>query len=132
WVEGRNRRVDYRWRANDAPQVQLLAKELAEMQPDVIVWIGSPLVAALKQATHTTPIVFVNTVDPLGQGLVTSLAKPGENVTGFANYEVSMAAKWLELLKEIAPKVKRVDVVFNHWTAPLFVVFMYAVNASAR
>ena len=112
WTVGRNVRIDYRWGAVDADHSRRYAAELIALAPDVILAGGSsPAVAALQQATRPVPIVFVNIVDPVGAGFVDSLAQPGSNVTGFTAYEYGISAKWLELLKEIAPQLKRVAVL---------------------
>ena len=111
WTVGRNVRIDYRWGAVDADHSHRYAAELVALASDVILASGSPTVAALQQATRTVPIVFVNIVDPVGAGFVDSLAQPGGNATGFILYEYGLSAKWLELLKEIAPELKRVAVL---------------------
>jgi putative ABC transport system substrate-binding protein len=111
WTVGRNVRIDYRWGAVDADHSSRYAAELLALAPDVILAGGSPAVAALQQATRTVPIVFANIVDPVGAGFVDSLAQPGGNATGFILYEYGLSAKWLELLKEIAPELKRVAVL---------------------
>jgi len=110
WSAGRNSRIDYRWAADDADR-RKYAAELVALTPDVILASTSPSVAALQQASRTVPIVFASVTDPVGQGFVASLARPGGNATGFALYEYGISAKWLELLKEIAPQLKRVAVV---------------------
>ena len=111
WTVGRNVRIDYRWGAVDADHSRRYAAELVALAPDVILAVASPAVAALQQATRTVPIVFVNIVDPIGAGFVDSLAQPGGNLTGFIAFEYVISAKWLELLKEIAPRVTRVAVL---------------------
>jgi putative ABC transport system substrate-binding protein len=111
WTVGRNLRIDYRWGAVDADHSRTYAAELVALAPELILTAGIPAVAALQRATRTVPIVFVNTVDPVGAGLVDSLAEPGGNVTGFTLYEYGISAKWLELLKEVAPQLKRVAVL---------------------
>jgi putative ABC transport system substrate-binding protein len=111
WAAGRNVRIDYRWGAVDADRSRRYATELVALAPDLILAGGSPPVAALQQATRTVPIVFANIVDPVGAGFVDSLAQPGGNATGFILYEYGLSAKWLELLKEIAPQLKRVAVL---------------------
>jgi putative ABC transport system substrate-binding protein len=108
WIIGRNVRMEIRWGAFDADSSRTPAAELVALAPEVILTAGIPAVTALKQATRTVPIVFVNTVDPVGAGLVESLAQPGGNITGFILYEYSISAKWLEMLKEVAPQLKRV------------------------
>jgi putative tryptophan/tyrosine transport system substrate-binding protein len=111
WTVGRNLRIDYRWGAVDADHSRRYAAELVALAPDVILAGGSPAVAALQEATRTVPIVFANVVDPVGAGFVDSLAQPGGNATGFIMYEYGLSAKWLELLKEIAPRVTRAAVI---------------------
>jgi putative ABC transport system substrate-binding protein len=111
WTDGRNVRIDYRWGAADADHSRKYAAELVTLAPDVILASGTPAAAALQQATRTVPIVFVNAVDPVGAGLVDSLAQPGGNATGFILFEYGISAKWLELLREIAPQLKRAAVL---------------------
>jgi putative ABC transport system substrate-binding protein len=110
WTDGRNVRIDYRWAVGDADRVRYAA-ELVALAPDVIMATTGATVGALQQASHTVPIVFVTVIDPVGGGWVASLARPGGNATGFAAFEFSMGGKWLELLKEIAPRVTRVAVI---------------------
>jgi len=110
WIEGRNLQIDARWGAGDAGAIGSAATELAALAPDVIVASGSA-VAAILQATRTVPIVFVSVPDPVGSGFVESLAQPGGNATGFIMFEYGLSAKWLELLKEIAPGVTRAAVL---------------------
>ena len=105
WTEGRNIRIDARWAAADADLVQRFAKELVTLQPDLILTQNTPTTAALLQHTRTIPVIFANVSDPVGSGFVASLPRPGGNVTGFIDMEASMAGKWLELLKEVAPRV---------------------------
>jgi putative tryptophan/tyrosine transport system substrate-binding protein len=111
WIEGRNLQIDARWGAGDAAATRKAATELAALAPDVIVAAGSAGAAAVIQATGTVPIVFVIVPDPVGSGFVESLAQPGGNATGFMMFEYSVSAKWLELLKEIAPGVTRAAVL---------------------
>jgi ABC-type uncharacterized transport system substrate-binding protein len=118
WEEGRNIRIDYRWKAVDEESRQRLAKELVALQPDLMLGQSTPTTAALLQQTSTIPIVFFSVGDPVGEGFVAGLSRPGRNVTGFINMEASMSGKWIELLKEIAPSVRRVAVLFNPATAP--------------
>jgi putative tryptophan/tyrosine transport system substrate-binding protein len=117
WTEGRNLRIDIRWASADADLYRKYAAELVALTPDVILATASPTVAALQAATRTVPIVFAHAVDPVGAGFVDSLARPGGNATGFTLFEYSMSAKWLELLKEIAPRVTRVAVLRDPATA---------------
>jgi putative ABC transport system substrate-binding protein len=111
WIEGRNLQIDARWGAGDAAATRRAATELAALVPDVIVASGSAGAAAVLQATRTVPTVFVIVPDPVGSGFVESLAQPGGNATGFMMFEYSLSAKWLELLKEIAPGVTRAGVL---------------------
>ena len=117
WIEGRNLRIDIRWAAGDAELYRKYAAELVALAPDVILASSSPTVAALQAATRTVPIVFAHAVDPVGAGFVDSLARPGGNATGFVLFEYGISAKWLELLKEIAPALKRVAVLRDSTTA---------------
>jgi putative tryptophan/tyrosine transport system substrate-binding protein len=111
WTVGRNVQIDYRWSAADADRIRKSAPELVALAPDVIVATSSPVTAALLQATRTIPIVFVQVADPVGAGLVASLAQPGGNATGFSVFEYGISVKWLEVLKEIAPRVTRVAIL---------------------
>jgi len=111
WMDGRNVRIDIRWSASEPERIRRYAAELVAFMPDVILASTTPGVAAVQQASRTVPIVFVQVADPVGAGLVASLAKPGNNATGFTIYEYGMAAKWLELLKDIAPRVTRAGIL---------------------
>jgi ABC-type uncharacterized transport system substrate-binding protein len=114
--EGRNIRIEHRWTAGDSDRLRAYAAELAQLKPDVIVCEGTPVVAALQQATRAISIVFVNANDPIGSGFVASIARPGGNITGFVSFEPAMGGKWLETLKEVAPDVARVALVYNPQT----------------
>ena len=112
WADGRNVRIDTRWATTDADDIRRHAAELAALAPDVLVAAtGTVTAAPLLQATRTVPIVFVQVIDPVGAGFVVSLARPGGNATGFTIYEYGMSGKWLELLKEIAPRMARAAVL---------------------
>jgi len=114
WIEGRNAQIDTRWAApDDAASMRRFAKELVVLQPDAILSNTTPTTTALLQETHTIPIVFAIVADPIGSGFVANFARPGGNVTGFTFTEPTMAGKWLELLKEIAPRVVRIAMLFN-------------------
>jgi putative ABC transport system substrate-binding protein len=117
WTDGRNLRVDIRWAAGNVDVMPMFAKELVDLQPDVLISHTTPETAALQRQTQTIPIVFVNVPDPVGPGFVTSLARPAGNLTGFILVEAAMSGKLLELLTEIAPGVKRAAVIFNPTTA---------------
>jgi putative ABC transport system substrate-binding protein len=111
WTNGQNVQIDIRAGAGDADRIRRHAEELVGLAPDVILATGASVVAPLLKATRTVPVVFTNVVDPVGAGFVDSLAKPGGNVTGFVSFEYGLSAKWLELLKDIAPRVTRVAVI---------------------
>jgi putative ABC transport system substrate-binding protein len=117
WTDGRNMRMDVRWERDVGDRMQMLAKELVHLQPDVILANSTPVAAALQRETRTIPIVFVTISDPVGSDFVASLPRPGGNMTGFLNQDPSMGGKWLQLLTEIAPGVKRVALMFNPETA---------------
>jgi putative tryptophan/tyrosine transport system substrate-binding protein len=114
WTVGRNVQIDYRWGGGDPERFRRSASELVALAPNVILANSTPAVLALQQATRAVPIVFVNVADPVGSGIVGSLARPGGNATGFTVFEYSIGAKWLELLKEIAPRVTQVAVLRDH------------------
>src|SRR5215510_12308212 len=111
WTVGRNLQIDYRWGAGNVERYRRFASELVALAPDVLVTAGAPAVEALQRATRTVPIVFTSVTDPVGAGLVASLARPGGNTTGFTLSEYGLSGKWLELLKEIAPRVMRTAVL---------------------
>jgi putative ABC transport system substrate-binding protein len=113
WTDGRNVSIDYRFGNGDAKRLPKLAQELVELRPDVIVAVAPPSVSALRQQTLSIPIVFVIVSDPVGTGYVTNLAQPEGNITGFTNFEFSVGGKWIEFLKDLAPAVGRLGVVFD-------------------
>ena len=132
WMEGRNIRLDTRWAPpGDAEARQRFAKELVALQPDVILSAVTPTTAVLLQHTRTIPIVFATVSDPVGSGFVASLAQPGGNVTGFQAMVGSLGSKWVELLKEIAPSVTRVAMLFNPAVAPYADAFLNPFKAAA-
>jgi len=116
WVVGRNAQIDIRWGMGDPERIRKNVTELVALRPDAIFATTFPTVVALQQATRTVPIVFAGLFDPVGAGLVTSLARPGGNTTGFASFEYSLSVKWLELLKQVAPRVTRVAVLRDSLT----------------
>jgi ABC-type uncharacterized transport system substrate-binding protein len=131
WTDGRNLRIDYRWAGGDVSRIRAFAKELVELSPDVMVGYATPSVVALQQETRSIPIVFLSVTDPVGQGLVSSLAHPGGNATGFAVFEFSLGAKWMDALKQMAPSLKRVTTIFNPKTAPYHSLYLHAIEEAA-
>jgi putative ABC transport system substrate-binding protein len=111
WIDGRNVRVDHRWGAGNAELYRRYAAELVALSPDVILTSGTASLTALRQAAGIMPIVFAGVTDPVGAGDIDSLARPGGNITGFTMFEYGIGGKWLDLLKQIAPEVKRVAVI---------------------
>jgi len=120
WKEGANLRVEWRWTAGEAGRLRDYAAELVALAPDLLVANGAPNLGALRQQTQSIPIIFVLVNDPLGQGVVASLARPGGNITGFSFLEYSMVAKGMEVLKQVAPSVSRVGIMFNPQTQPIY------------
>jgi putative ABC transport system substrate-binding protein len=131
WTEGRNIRIDTLWASADAELMQRIAKELVAQQPDLILTQNTPTTAAMLQQTHTIPIIFANVSDPVGSGFVASFPRPGGNVTGFIVMEPTVAGKWLELLKEVAPRITRVAFLFNPATAPFAEYYLNPFKAAA-
>jgi ABC-type uncharacterized transport system substrate-binding protein len=131
WSGGRNLRIESRWGDADPVRIAALAKELVALSPDILVAYATPAVKALQQETRSIPIVFLTVTDPLGQGLVASLAHPGGNITGFAVFEFSLGSKWLEILKQISPKVARVSIIFNPETAPYYPLYLRSIEQGA-
>jgi len=131
WTDGRNVRMDLRWTGRDANRIRALAQELVGLQPDIILVNGTPATIALQRETRTIPIVFANVGDPVASGIVARLDRPSGNITGFANLEASLGGKWLELLSEIAPGLKRAAIMFNPDTAPVS-AYMPPFETAAR
>jgi putative ABC transport system substrate-binding protein len=132
WTEDRNIRIDTRWAVpGDAETRQRFAKELIGLQPDLILAHSTPSTRTLLQHTRTIPIVFAIVADPIGSGFVASFSRPGGNVTGFVNFEPTIAGKWLELLKEIDPRLARVAFLFNPLTAPFAEIYLKPFKAAA-
>src|SRR6516165_6400955 len=130
WLEGRNLQIEYRW-VSDGDLLRRNAAELARMPPDLILATSTPVMAALREQGLGVPIMFVQVTDPVGQGLVPNLARPGGHITGFTNFEFSIGTKWLEALKQIAPRVTRVALIYNPETAPYADLFQRPVEATA-
>jgi putative ABC transport system substrate-binding protein len=132
WTAGRNTQIDTRWATpDDAESMRRFAKELVALQPDLILSSTTPTTSALLQQTHTIPIVFAIVADPIGSGFVANFARPGGNVTGFIFTEPTMAGKWLELLKEIAPRIARVAMLFNPTSATYAEYWLKPFKAAA-
>jgi putative tryptophan/tyrosine transport system substrate-binding protein len=131
WVEGHNFEIDYRWGGGDPSRLRAYAAELMALNPDVIFAAPSAALAAVQRVTRTIPIVFAQVSDPVGAGFVASLAHPGGNITGFALFEFAVGAKWLELLKQIAPSVSRVAVIYDPAT-PSATGFLPLIEAAGR
>jgi putative ABC transport system substrate-binding protein len=133
WTDGRNLRMDIRWGGNNVDQMRMFARELVALKPDVVLAQGTLATTALQQETRTIPIVFAAVSDPVGAGFVAGLPRPGGNLTGFINLEASLAGKWLQLLTEIAPGVRRAAIMFNPDAAPGISSFhMPSLEAAAR
>jgi putative ABC transport system substrate-binding protein len=130
WVEGRNMRLEYRWAPRDPSLLLSHATELIGLGPDVILATGTPVVAALRQG-NPPPVVFVQVTDPIGNGFVPNLARPGGYLTGFTSFEFTVGSKWLEALKHVAPAVQRVALIFNPDTAPFAHLFWQPVVEAA-
>jgi putative ABC transport system substrate-binding protein len=131
WIEGRNCEIDVRWAAADLESMKRFAKELVALQPDLILTSSTPAAAAMLQQTRTIPIVFVIVADPVGSGFVASLPRPGGNATGFTPIVRSLGGKWVELLKEIAPRLARVALLFNPPTATFIEGYVPPFKAAA-
>jgi putative ABC transport system substrate-binding protein len=131
WIDGQNLQLTTRYAAGDLEQARILSRELVGLDPDLIVGHTTPVAAALQQATHTIPIIVVSVTDPVANGFVNSLARPGGNITGFTNYEFSMGAKWLEILRQIAPDTRRVSLMLNPDTGSYYVNYLHSVESVA-
>jgi putative ABC transport system substrate-binding protein len=128
WSEGHNLMLQTRWSGADIDQMRVFAGEIVARQPHLVVSVGTPTTSAVMRETRTIPIVFAQVSDPVGGGLVTNLARPGGNVTGFTLFEFSIGSKWLQTIKEIAPNVTRVAVLFNPTTAPYAPLYLRSVE----
>ena len=132
WIDGPNVRMDLRWIGGDINRSRALAQELVGLQPDIILTTGLPATVAVRRETQTIPIVFSNVGDPVAGGIVARLDRPSENITGFAIFESSLGGKWLQLLSEIAPGLKRATVMFNPDTGPDISRFMRSLETAAQ
>src|SRR6516165_745029 len=131
WTDGRNVRMDLRWHGGDTNRIRALAQELVGLQPDIIVPCATPATVAVQRETRTIPIVFASVADPVASGIVARLDRPNGNITGFAIFEPTLGGKWLELLLEIAPGLKRTTFMFNPDTAPVS-AYMPSLEMAAR
>jgi putative ABC transport system substrate-binding protein len=131
WVEGRTMRLESRWSVGDPAAALAAARELVELKPDILLANATPSLVALRQATTSLPIVFVAVADPVGQGFVPSLSRPGGNITGFSVEEASMGGKWLEVLKEVAPRIALASAIYNPASAPYAPMFFPSLYAAA-
>jgi putative ABC transport system substrate-binding protein len=131
WTDGRNVRMDLRWAGGDVNRIRALAQELVGLQPDIILTSATAATVALQRETRTIPIVFASMGDPVALSIVAQLDRPSGNITGFANLEASLGAKWLELLAEIAPGLKRAAIMFNPDTAPAS-AYVSSLETAAR
>jgi putative ABC transport system substrate-binding protein len=131
WTVGRNVRMDLRWGRADIDRVRALARELVGLQPDIILTNGTTAAVAVQRETRTIPIVFVNVGDPVASGLVGRLDRPDGNITGFGVFEATLGGKWLELLSEIAPSLKRAAIMFNPDMGPVS-IYMPSLETAAR
>jgi ABC-type uncharacterized transport system substrate-binding protein len=132
WVEGQNIHVEVRWSAGDAALSRIYAAQLIGLKPDVILTASTTNLIAIQQATSTVPVVFLQVSDPVEQGFVANMTRPGGNITGFSMFEFSVGGKWLDLLKEIAPGLQHVGVMFNPDTSPQSKFFMRSIEATAQ
>ncbi|MFZ0148829.1 MAG: ABC transporter substrate-binding protein [Xanthobacteraceae bacterium] len=131
WIEGHNIQIDIRWATADVESLQRFAKQLVALQPDLILTGSTPATAAMRQETNTIPIVFAMVGDPVGSGFVASLSRPGGNLTGFTPIENSLGGKWVELLKEVAPRVAKLAMVFDPAMAPFASYYLNPFKAAA-
>jgi ABC-type uncharacterized transport system substrate-binding protein len=131
WIEDQNLRVEVRWNAGDAGLARTYAAQLIGLRPDVILASTTINLTVIRQATSTVPVVFVSVTDPVAQGFVASVRQPGGNITCFSLYEFSIGGKWLDLLKEVAPSLQRVAVMFNPDASPQSKFFVQAIEAAA-
>jgi putative ABC transport system substrate-binding protein len=132
WIEGRNIQIDSRFAAADPTRIRASVAELMALSPDLFVANGTPVLAALRQATSSIPIVFAAVNDPVGQGFISSLAHPGGNITGFTFIEFAMVGKWLQMLKEVAPAVARAAIMFNPQTDPYYDIYLRSFETMPR
>jgi putative tryptophan/tyrosine transport system substrate-binding protein len=131
WTGGRNIQLDYRWAGPNPDRLRAAAEELVRLSPDILVPVATPALIASQHATGSIPIVFANVADPVGQRLIASFAKPGGNTTGFGAFDFSMAGKWVQAIKEIAPSLTRIGVIYNPETGPYYASFLPFVETAS-
>jgi putative tryptophan/tyrosine transport system substrate-binding protein len=131
WIEGRNIAIAYRWSGANIALAEVSAKELMAFNPDILLVRSTPPTIALQRATSTIPIVFVNVAEPVSSGIVPNLARPGGNVTGFTSFGASIGGKWVQLLKEVAPQLVRIGIIYNSQTAPFAGLFLRSIEEAA-
>jgi ABC-type uncharacterized transport system substrate-binding protein len=131
WIDGKNLHIDYRWNGGDAELARAYAAELVKLAPDVILSSSTPNLSALQRLSPTIPTVFIEVSDPITQGFVLNLARPGGNITGFASFEFTIGGKWLDLLRQLAPAIARVAVMFNPQTSPQSKYFQGSIESAA-
>jgi putative ABC transport system substrate-binding protein len=132
WISGQNIQLDFHWPGPSLDRLRVDAAEMVRLNPDVLMAATTPAVVALQHETRSIPIVFANVADPVGQGIIASFAKPGGNTTGFGAFEFSVAGKWVQVIKEIAPSVIQIGVIFNPETAPYYRSFLPFVETASR
>jgi putative tryptophan/tyrosine transport system substrate-binding protein len=132
WTDGLNVTLDYRWPGSNPDRLRAHAVELVHLNPDVLLAGATPAAIALKRETQSIPIVFANVLDPVGQRLVTDLARPGGNISGFGGFEFSIAGKWVQTIKDIVPSATQIGVIFNPETAPSYGLFLPFIDTAAR
>jgi putative ABC transport system substrate-binding protein len=132
WIEGKSIRTDVRWNAGDAALARTYAAQLIGVEPDVILSVSTTNLMLLRQATNTIPIVFIQVSDPVAQGFVPNLTRPGGNITGFSAFDFSIGGKWVDLLKQVAPDLARVAVIFNPDSAPQTQYFLRSIDSAAQ
>ena len=131
WAHGRNVQIDIRWAGGEIKEIQRLAKELLDLHPDVVFAVSTPSVNAIRRENANVPIVFTLVTDPVAQGMVETLVRPGRSITGFTIFEPEIGTKWMQVLEDIAPDTKRAAVIFNPETAPYYRLYMDSIEAAA-
>jgi putative tryptophan/tyrosine transport system substrate-binding protein len=132
WINGRNVQLNFHWAGPNSDRVRADAAEMVRLNPDVLMAAATPSVVALQHETRSIPIVFANVADPVGQGVIATFAKPGGNTTGFGAFEFSIAGKWVQAIKEVAPSVIQIGVIFNPETAPYYRSFLPFIETASR